>query len=171
MRGDVCALCRCISDVSSSSSVKPATTLRHLWLLSSSSIFKRPPCLGGQQISSSGKARLMRDASRPPSSSRGARRLPPSLCCCRSPSVSPANGSLEHPRRLAVHRWARQRCIPLPYPGHGSCTDQIQRYDCKPATIRHEVRLRMTLHIPVVEAKSICMPSSCSAIGGICQVE
>jgi hypothetical protein len=44
-RGGVCALCRRISSVSSSSSssVKPAMTLRHFRLLSSSSIFRRPP--------------------------------------------------------------------------------------------------------------------------------
>lgn len=45
-RDGVCALYRRISGVSSSSSlssVKPTTTLRHFWLLSSSLIFKRPP--------------------------------------------------------------------------------------------------------------------------------
>jgi hypothetical protein len=43
-RGDVYALCRRISGVSSSSSsVKLATTLRHFWLLSSSSMIKGPP--------------------------------------------------------------------------------------------------------------------------------
>jgi hypothetical protein len=45
IRGGVCILYQCTSGVpssSSSSSVKPAMTLRHFRLLSSSSIFKRP---------------------------------------------------------------------------------------------------------------------------------
>jgi hypothetical protein len=44
MWGGVCALYRHISGVSSSSSlsVKPAMTLHHFWLPSSSSIFKGP---------------------------------------------------------------------------------------------------------------------------------
>jgi hypothetical protein len=43
VRGNVCALCQCISSISSFLSVKPAMTLRHFRLLPSSSIFKRPP--------------------------------------------------------------------------------------------------------------------------------
>jgi hypothetical protein len=169
VRGGVCTLCWCINGVSSSSSlsVKPSMTLRHFQLLSSSSIFKRPPCLGGQWISSSRKAPLMWGASRPPSSSCGVRRLSPPLRCYQSPSVGATNGSIRHPRRPTSHRWERRRCIPLPGPGHGSCIDQIQCYDRKLATIRHGVKLRMTLHIPVAEAKSTFTPSLRLAVGGI----
>jgi hypothetical protein len=109
----------------------------------------------------------MRGTSRSPSSSHGAWRLSLPLRCSQSPSIGAANGSLGHRRRPTSHRWARRRCIPLPSPSHGSCTKQVHCYDCKPATIRHGVRLWMTLHIPVAEAKSICTPSSHSAIGGI----
>jgi hypothetical protein len=45
-RGALCALCRCASGVSSSSSsslIKPAITLGRFWLLSSSSMIKGPP--------------------------------------------------------------------------------------------------------------------------------
>jgi hypothetical protein len=50
MRGAPCALCQCASGTvssSSSSSIKPATTLRCFRLLSSLSIINGPPCLGG----------------------------------------------------------------------------------------------------------------------------
>jgi hypothetical protein len=47
VRGALCALCRRASGISSSSSssslVKPAMTLCHFWLLSSSSMIKGPP--------------------------------------------------------------------------------------------------------------------------------
>jgi hypothetical protein len=78
--GSVCILCRRTSGISSStssSSVKPAMTLHHFQLLSSSSIFKRPPCLRGQWMSSFGKVPLMRGPSRPPFSSCGAWCLSP----------------------------------------------------------------------------------------------
>jgi hypothetical protein len=50
MRGTPCALCRRASGTlssSSSSSVKPAMTLRRFRLLSSLLIINGPPCLGG----------------------------------------------------------------------------------------------------------------------------
>jgi hypothetical protein len=50
VRGDVDILCQCpsgISTTSSSSFDKPDMTLHYIWLFSSSSIFKRPLCLGG----------------------------------------------------------------------------------------------------------------------------
>jgi hypothetical protein len=89
------------------------------------------------------------------------------LHCYQSPSIGAANGSPRHPHRLTNHWWAHQRCIPLPSPSHGSCKDQTQCYECKLATIRHGVKLQMILHIPMAKAKSICMPSSRLAIGGI----
>jgi hypothetical protein len=177
--GGVYALCRCTCGVCSSpsSSDKPATTLRRFRLPPHHQYSSGLPCLGGQWISSFRKAPLIWGASRPPSSSRGARHLSPPLCCYHlslgqyccawSPFVGATHGSLGHPRRLASHRWAHQRRIPLPGPGHGSCIDQTQRCDCKLATIRHGVKLQMTLHIPVAEAKSTCTPSSRSAEGGI----
>jgi hypothetical protein len=66
-RGALHALGRRASGVSSSSSssssIKPAMTLHHFWLPSSSSIIKGPPCLGGQSTSSSRMAPLRRGAS------------------------------------------------------------------------------------------------------------
>jgi hypothetical protein len=66
VRGDACVFCLCssgCSSASSSSSVKPVTTLHCFWLLSSSSMIKGPLCLGGQKFSSYRKTPLTRGAS------------------------------------------------------------------------------------------------------------
>jgi hypothetical protein len=149
-RGAPCILCRCASGISSSlsssSSVKPATTLRHFRPLSSLSIINGPPCLGGQWTSSSRKAPLVRGASQLPSSS----------------SVVPARL-----RRLASHRRACQRHTLFLGPGHRSCKHQIRSYGCGLATININLTLWVIFDIPMVAALSTCMPSSCSIAGGI----
>jgi hypothetical protein len=96
----------------------PAMTLHCFLSLSSSSMIKGPPCLGGQWTSSSRKASLLRGASQLPSSSRG---VP------------------VHPRRPVSCRRARRRCTLLPGPGYGSCKHQIKHYGYKPATIRYAI--------------------------------
>jgi hypothetical protein len=149
VRGAFCALSRRASGVSSSSSsssVKPATTLRHFRLLSSSLIIKGPPCLGVSGLPLLGRPICLRVLPRCFPHHAGFPRIHAGW-----PVIDEHVGDVHSYPVLAMNLASIKLSVTV--------VDQ-QLSEIK-------LTLWVTLDIPVVAALSICTPSLRSTIGGI----